>query len=159
MPRILIVAYGNPLRSDDGLASRAAGLLERKFPSADVEILRLHQLTPELAETLRHAEAVIFVDAAARGAGAAGDLRCAEISAPSQISASTHHLIPEAVLGLSQQLYKATPRAFSVTLVGESFDHGESLSPRISAALPQLVAQIEEVVQQLLKADPSSSHR
>jgi hydrogenase maturation protease len=149
MLHILIVAYGNPLRSDDGLAWRAADLLVGKFSAAEVEILRLHQLTPELAETLRRAEAVIFVDAA-RSVGAPADLRCEEIHALHQPTSNSHHLAPAAVLGLAQQLYNASPRAFSITLVGENFDHGESLSPRIAASLPQLVARIEEVVHHLL---------
>ena len=64
MPPVLIVAYGNPLRSDDGVAWRAADILAEKLSASDVEILRLHQLAPELADTLRGFDRVIFVDAA-----------------------------------------------------------------------------------------------
>ena len=62
--RVLIIAYGNPLRCDDGVAWRAAEALEGKFPSEQVEILRLHQLAPELADAVRQRELVLFVDAA-----------------------------------------------------------------------------------------------
>ena len=82
MPRIVIVAYGNPLRSDDGLAWRAAEQLEKKVSEPDVEIFTLHQLTPEVAETCRRFQCVIFVDAASRadaGNGSAGEIRVREI--------------------------------------------------------------------------------
>ena len=39
MPSVLIIAYGNPLRSDDGLAWHAAKAIEGKFGSSEVEIL------------------------------------------------------------------------------------------------------------------------
>ena len=41
MARVLIVAYGNPLRSDDGVAWRAADLLAEKFSIPEVEMVRL----------------------------------------------------------------------------------------------------------------------
>src|SRR5579862_9528285 len=52
--KILIIAYGNPLRCDDGIAWRAADALAQKLSDSDVEIVRLHQLAPELAETISH---------------------------------------------------------------------------------------------------------
>jgi hypothetical protein len=50
--QVLIVGYGNPLRGDDGLGWRAAERLRTVIQDAGVEILALHQLTPELMETL-----------------------------------------------------------------------------------------------------------
>jgi hydrogenase maturation protease len=152
MPQILIVAYGNPLRCDDGVAWRVADALENKF-SSDVEILRLHQLTPELADTFRNFRYVIFVDAATcdDSATSPGAIRVREIhrgaSEPGRFS---HVFSPNKVLDLAAKLYGATPRAFVITVAGENFDHGESLSPVVSAALPELVARIAELVQQSL---------
>ena len=148
MPRVLIVAYGNPLRCDDGLAWRAADALEAKFSTDQVEIVRLHQLAPELAEAVSRSALVIFVDAAMESDRPAGDVRCEEINSAKSESRFTHHLSPQAVLSLAAQLYNARPRAFSVTLTGQCFDHGESLSPPVAAALPELVTRIETVTQQ-----------
>jgi hydrogenase maturation protease len=155
MPRVLIVAYGNSMRSDDGVAWRAADELERTFSgskiASEVEILRLHQLVPELAEAVSHAEAVIFLDAVSSGAGTEpGELRCEETSPPASRTSFSHQLSPSVLLALSQQLFGASPRAYAVTLAGESFDHGESLSPAIEAAIPKLVARTEALVRQLL---------
>ena len=38
MPGVLIVAYGNPMRCDDGLAWRAADELERKLSGSEIKI-------------------------------------------------------------------------------------------------------------------------
>ena len=159
MPRVLIVAYGNPLRTDDGLAWRAAAALEDKFSCSDVEIVRIHQLTPELAETVSRCEAVIFVDAAPALNGPPGEIRCAQIRPSETPSGFSHQLAPEAIVALAHQLFAVRPAAVSVTLTGECFDHGESLSSVIAAALPALVARIETLVQQLLsgKVPPDSN--
>ena len=153
MPRVLIIAYGNPLRSDDGVAWRAADELERRFSGGDVEILRTHQLAPELAEAVSRSEAVIFMDAAAASdSGHPGEVGSAQVGLPETPVRFSHQLSPSSVMALARQLYGASPRAFSVTLTGECFDHGEALSSVVAAALPAFVARIETLVQQSLFA-------
>jgi len=162
MARVLIIAYGNPLRCDDGLAWRAADQLEGKFSGADVEILRTHQLAPEFAEAITGYDAVIFVDAAAKEGsnGRQGEVHCLQIDVPEDRPRFSHQLSPAAVVALARQLYGASPRAFSVTLTGACFDHGETLSPLVEAALPSLVARIEALVQECLQTEalPADSH-
>jgi len=151
MPRVLVIAYGNPLRSDDSVAWRAAAALEGKFSTPNVEIVRTHQLAPELAETVSRCGAVIFVDAA--GNGSPGEIRSAQINLPQTQPRFSHQLSPAAVVALTHQLFAATPSAFSVTLSGACFDHGESLSPAVAAALPALVARIEALIQHFLPSE------
>jgi hydrogenase maturation protease len=151
MPAALIVAYGNPLRSDDGLAWRAADALAPKFSESDVEIFRLHQLTPELADTVRNFGTVIFVDAASSDASLdkPGTIRLEEIrGSTSEPARFSHVLSPKKVLDLSLQLYGASPRTFVITVTGESFGHGDSLSPSVASALPELVARIEHLMKE-----------
>ena len=153
--RVLIVAYGNPLRSDDGLAWHVADALEGKFPPPEVEILRLHQLAPELAERVSRADAVIFVDAASADAGKRqpGDIRIEEIHVEqpdsSVQSRFSHHLTPAVVVAMAAQLYGASARAFSATLTGVNFEHGESLSGPVHDSLPEFVTRIEGLALQL----------
>jgi len=157
MPRIVIVAYGNPLRSDDGLAWRAAEQLEKKVFQPDVEMFKLHQLTPEVAETCRRFQCAIFVDAASQadvGTGNAGEIRVREINSlrdsanpPTRFS---HALSPDAILAMTAQLYGANPRTFLVTMTGDNFGHGESLSPAVTVALPLLVDRIQALVHEFL---------
>ena len=77
-PRLLIVAYGNPLRSDDGVAWRAAAALPETFLPEEAEIVTVHQLGPELAESASRSECVIFVDAAS-GPGHPGEIQAKEV--------------------------------------------------------------------------------
>jgi hydrogenase maturation protease len=146
-PRLLIVAYGNPLRSDDGVAWRVAAELQKKLPPDQAEILTLHQLGPELAENASRSECVIFVDAAA-GPGRPGEILLIEISESDsghETSAFCHAMSPSHVLALAAELYQCRPRGFAITVVGANFNHGESLSPAVEAALPVLLARVEEL--------------
>lgn len=165
MSRVLILAYGNPMRCDDGLAWHAADALEGKLSAAngaaDVEIVRRHQLSPELADTIRQCEAVIFVDAIsseAAGNSSPGEVRLAKVMRLKSNPTFSHQLSPATLLELAHQLFGAHPRAFSVTLAGQCFDHGESLSPVVLAALPALVARIEGLVQEFLSSEFPSDH-
>ncbi|HTT19406.1 MAG TPA: hydrogenase maturation protease [Candidatus Sulfotelmatobacter sp.] len=147
--RVLIVAYGNPLRCDDGIAWRAADELERKFP--DLEIRRLHQLAPEVAESVRHRDLVVFIDAACVERGRPGDVRVREVSGQEILQRPaahfTHTCSPVRVLELARELYKAHPKTFVITVAGENFGHGDCLSEPVAAALPELIARIERLVE------------
>ncbi len=152
MARVLIIAYGNPLRSDDGVAWRVAEALQGRFPSADVEILALQQLGPELAESISRCEGVIFVDAASSGENP-GEIRIKAMSSDpekSQAPRFCHALPPVALLGLAERLYSAKPRAYSATIEGLTFEHGEALTDVVAAALPAFVFRIQELVGSLL---------
>jgi len=149
MPTVLIVAYGNPMRCDDGVAWRAADALEKKS-SSDVEILRLHQLTPELADTVRQFRRVIFVDAASCD-GSRNKPGMIQVEAvhggTSEPACFSHILSPRKVLDLASQLYDASPKAFVITVAGQEFDHGDCLSAPVASALPELVARIERLLE------------
>lgn len=151
MYRILIIAYGNPLRSDDGVAWRAAEALRKKLPPEEIEILSLHQLGPELAESASRSEFVIFVDAAA--GKNPGEIEIEELTGTPESAkapAFAHALNPEAIVTLAAQLYHTRPRAYAATISGETFDHGESVSPVIEAALSDFISRIEILVRLLL---------
>jgi hydrogenase maturation protease len=157
MPRVLIVAYGNPLRSDDGIASRAADAIQGRFPESEVEILRLHQLAPEVADAIQNRELVLFVDAAC--IESAKDSRAGEISVREVFGNGTgeplpghftHAYSPAKVLDLGRELYGATPKACVITAAGENFEHGECLSIPVAKALPDLTARVEQMVEDAL---------
>jgi len=60
---ILIIGCGNPLRGDDGLGWVVADCLAAVLTDPAVEIVRTHQLTPEMAESFTSAKLVVIVDA------------------------------------------------------------------------------------------------
>ena len=155
MSRVLIIAYGNPLRSDDGVAWQAAEELKRKLPSSQAEIICAHQLTPELAEPISRSDAVIFLDASRNGE--LGRVTCEPVSSRSADQHFWHHLTPDSLLALGARLFGATPRAFSVSLCGGSFDHGETLSPAVINSLPRLVERVCELVDHLANSSRLSA--
>jgi hydrogenase maturation protease len=145
--RILILGYGNPLRSDDGMGWRAAEELSRTLSSPDIEVLARHQLTPEVAGPLSQAAAVVFIDASQEGKP--GELSCVPLTPQASGTGFSHDLSPAAALALSQLLFCTSPRAFLVSLCGENFDHGETLSPPVAAGMPRLTALVEALVEHL----------
>jgi hydrogenase maturation protease len=152
MPRVLIIAYGNPLRSDDGVAWHAAKQLSEKFSQEQGEIQVQHQLGPELAESISRSSLTIFIDASS-GTGRIGEVRVQRLEAHSTDAPRfCHSLSPSAVLAMAKQLYGTTPNAFSVTATGENFEHGEHLSPSLQAAVPELIRRVEELVRSQVKS-------
>lgn len=139
-PRALIIGYGNPLRSDDGFGWHASRLLSQAIGQEGIEVITCHQLTPELAEPLSHCQRAVFIDADA--AGKPGDIqrRAVRVQAPAS-SAFTHACTPSGLLAGAKQLFGHRPRAIIITVSAQSFEFGESLSPVVSAALPEVVAQ------------------
>jgi hydrogenase maturation protease len=144
MARVLILACGNPLRCDDGVAWRAAEELSRLHGGDDVEIVSRHQLTPELAVAVSQAETVLFLDAGR--IGAPGEIMVTPLQAQPDAPVFFHDVSPQAILALSRQLYGVCPRAWMVSMGGECFDHGETLSPGIEHRLPLFVARIADLV-------------
>jgi len=143
MVRTLVIAYGNPLRCDDGLAWRLVeDLLNRDIPSNE-EVITCHQLTPELACSVSGASLVLFIDAAREGVP--GDLVCTPIQPKGHVSAFSHEFSPATVLNLAQELYANCPAAFAISLCGECFDHGQTLSPKVTENLARMAALVHEL--------------
>ncbi len=118
---IVVLAIGNTLRGDDGVADHVADLLGAR---AGVDVRRLHQLTPELAEEIAHAAAVIFVDADPEVAEA----RLERLVPAPQRSAFTHTVTPGDLVILAEQLYGFQGVAYLCRVPAENFAEGESLS-------------------------------
>jgi hydrogenase maturation protease len=138
---VLIVGYGNPLRSDDGIGWHAAKLLATDPRLDGARVLAHHQLTPELAADVSRASLVVLVDAAAEGDPGSVSVRWIWSPPPTPITWS-HHLTPETLAGLADALYGAVPPIVLVSVAAESFAEGD----RLSGALKQTLADVVEVV-------------
>jgi hydrogenase maturation protease len=106
-----------------------------------VEIITCHQLTPELAERLSQCRRAVFIDADAQGTPGEIHRRALRPQARGS-SAFTHSCTPSGLLASAQQLYGHRPPAVVFTVSAQSFAFGESLSPIVSAALPEVVDQV-----------------
>jgi hydrogenase maturation protease len=145
--RVLILAVGNPLRSDDGVAWHAADLLCRRLSPDEAEIIFVHQLMPELAERVSQADGAIFLDA--RQNGQPGQVIQTPVILEAEGMYSTHMLAPVQLTALSYVLFGNRSKAFEVSVTGDSFVHGEELSHAVKNALPQLVRTVVRLAKQI----------
>lgn len=135
--RFLVIGCGNTLRGDDAAGCVAAERVAIARP--DVTVLLRHQLTPELAEPVSRAQAVVFLDASAETAP--GHVTITRLQpATSADPGVTHHVRPAVLLALAAFLYNNAPTATLITVGASSFAFGAPLSPQVEAALPQMVA-------------------
>ena len=145
MPHTLIIGYGNPLRGDDGFGWHAAVRLREIIHHEAVEILPVHQLTPELMDPVSRARRVIFIDAAV--GDDAGKLTVTTLAATGgPPPAFTHFATPAALLEGARSLYGAKPEALLVTVVGLDFELGEELSEPVQLALESAGTKIRELL-------------
>jgi hydrogenase maturation protease len=138
---ILLIAYGNPLRQDDGAGLRLAERMAERWRSigAPVRHVAVQQLAPELAVEIATPEvtAVVFVDTRA-AAGLAGTVEITPLAPPELATPSLgHHFQPDVLLAYAALLLEGRPPppAWLATVPGVAFDHGEGLSPIASAAI------------------------
>jgi hydrogenase maturation protease len=146
MARILVLGYGNPMRSDDGLGWQIAVELFRTNHSPDVEVLPCHQLTPELAPTVSRADVVIFVDC--EQGGTPGEICCREVRCEATPLSFTHHLTPGSLMALSSELFGACPRAWLLSMQGQEYSAGDSFSPAVAAHISDLKARLQRLIQE-----------
>ena len=140
---ILILGYGNPLRSDDAVGQQIARAL--RFGRGDVEVLTAYQLTPELAEPISRARRVVFIDA--RVGETPGALFHELVSPQPGAGAFTHNVTPASLLGAANELYGAHPAGLLISVVGADFDYGAELSPLLSRALPGIADQVQAIIE------------
>src|SRR4051812_6978155 len=116
---LLVIGYGNELRGDDGVGPRVARVVQGwKLPG--VSALAAHGLTPELAEPIGRADAVVFVDATAGGDG----VEVTELT-PGPAPRLGHASDPRWLLTLAEALGVRAPRAWLVAVSGCNFGLGE----------------------------------
>ncbi len=146
MAGILVIGYGNPMRSDDGFGLRAVEQLRKDVQGQDVEFVGCQQLTPELAERVAKVDLALFVDADTDGISGSMHTRQLVPRRDPDSETMMHHLDPAGLLGLTEALYKKAPKAMLLTVTGECFGFGTQLSYEVAKALPGVVHHIEEII-------------
>ena len=116
--KVLLIGYGNPAREDDGLGPAAAQAIE-KLDIEGVSVDSNYQLTVEDAASVARHDVVVFVDAAVRGEN---PVMFYELEPKSSESFTSHSVEPEAILGLTHDLFNAETRGFMLGIRGYSFD-------------------------------------
>jgi len=147
---ILIIAYGNTLRRDDGAGLFLGEILERTLRDGGREVRRivLHQLTPEVAVPIADEgiSSVVFVDTRVALQGEdSPDLTVSRVPQTGGPPGVGHHLDPSTVMAYAKALYGKYPPAWLLTVPGVDFDHGEgfsSITRNALSRLPQLLSSL-----------------
>ena len=142
--KVLVLGYGNPGRLDDGLGPAFVERLEA-MALPGVMLDADYQLTVEDAVELANCDVVVFVDADVKGAE---PFYCRAVeSGDDTISFSTHHVTPEAVVGLATEMFGAAPEAYVIGIRGYAFDEfGQRLSAKAQANLDAAVKFFESAL-------------
>jgi Ni,Fe-hydrogenase maturation factor len=139
MTRALVVALGNPLRRDDGVAHHVLKLLAWFL---DVESQTLLQLTPEIAEEIACYKVVMFIDADTTAA----DLCIEPVDESPSLPVLTHVSTPAAIVALSRTLYGFAGRAFLCRIPVDDLSPGEGLSRRASVLAVRAAEELETLL-------------
>ena len=112
----------------------------------DVTTVEDFQLQIEHALDLDGAEAALFVDA---GKDTPAPFSFVEIRPQRGLSHTTHALAPEAVLDVyARSLHRPPPPAFTLSMRGERFELGESLSAKAAERLEAAWAFVQGLLRE-----------
>jgi hydrogenase maturation protease len=128
-PTTAILAWGNTVRTDDGVGVAVAERLRAAF--ADDPAVEIHvrtQLGPELAEVLARAGRALFIDAHVDPDGEPVALEPLTPADGAEVGLN-HQVPPEHLLALAAWLYGRTPEAHLLTVRAHDTGFGETLSP------------------------------
>ena len=151
MTDLLVIGYGNDLRSDDGAGRQVAQAIEDKA-LAGVTVRSFAQLTPELAlDVVRHRQ-VVFVDAnvdatevtvepVAAGSGGGGVM--------------THHGSPSQLLALAGGVGEVPEDAVVISIPAQNLELGFTLSGATAAGVAAAVEIIAAMVTGDQKSQPA----
>jgi hydrogenase maturation protease len=134
--RTLLIACGNTLRGDDGVAAEVLRLI---VPAADRELCAVQQLTPEIAEKVAGYERVIFLDADA----AATQLTIKPVPASVSHSQLSHASSPAEIVALATALFAFRGEAFMCGIPARDFSAGWKLTPQAQRLAREAVEELE----------------
>ncbi|MFN8490172.1 MAG: hypothetical protein U0350_21470 [Caldilineaceae bacterium] len=166
-PHLLVIAYGNTLRRDDGAGIGLAGILVKQWRICGVSIryIVVPQLTPELALEIADpaVTGVVFVDAAHVVNAAHVDAAQAEPPLAIEMQAIqldlatpsiSHHLDAVGLLIYARLLEGCSAPAWMVSVPGIDFGYGEGFSLPVHTLLrhaPQLALEFLARVQECIR--------
>jgi len=145
MTQVLIIGYGNTLRSDDGAGQRVAEAIQQ-WDLPGVRSLPVHQLTPDLAADLADVDRVIFVDAVSFDPASTMEISLHPLTTIDSSSPLGHACDPRSLLALTQRLYDKTPAAYGLWIPAETFAFGEMLSSVTQTGIEIALAKIKEML-------------
>ena len=141
--RVLLIACGNPLRRDDGVAHHVLDRMSAgmRMDCCQIETRACLQLTPELAEAIASCARVVFLDADLQ-AGAVSLERIEPLGADTSRARFSHSTSARDIVSLARELFDFRGEAFLCRIPVQDLSAGQGLSARgregASDALPLL---------------------
>jgi hydrogenase maturation protease len=137
---LLVIGYGNMLRQDDGVGPKVAEAVEA-LSLPGVRTLVCPLLTPELAEPVSQARAVVFVDAAV---DASPDVQGRRLAPAASSQVMAHAASPATLLALARDVFGHAPEAWLFTIPVTELGVGVGLSPVAQHGLEIAVREIRK---------------
>jgi hydrogenase maturation protease len=140
---MLVIGYGNTLRSDDGVGPKVADAVAAlNLPG--VKALACALLAPESADPIAKAEKVVFVDAAV---DAPREVQLRPLSAAMSSQIMAHAADPATMLALARDVFGRAPQAWLLTIPAENMGIGEELSPLARRGFSQAIKLIRDLAE------------
>ncbi len=137
---LLLIGYGNDLRSDDGAGRVVADRIE-EMGLEGVRVLSASQLMPEMALELAAARRVVFVDASV-----AVEVLTERVVQPGGSgSVMTHRGDPGSLLAMASE-EGHVPEAVLLEIPATNFQMGFDLSPPTAAGVEKAVRRVMDLV-------------
>lgn len=141
MADVLVVGYGNDLRSDDGAGRWVADRIE-ELDIAGVEVRSVAQLTPELALAISGRRLVVLVDASVD----TEELTVSDIDPSQGSGVMSHHGDPGTTISMAASVGSLPERAVLVSIPATDLGMGFSMSETTATSAEQAVATITDLV-------------
>jgi len=141
-----IIGYGNLQRRDDGIGAHIVKRLQPLFEHRkNVHLLVFHQLEPDIVDTLKNADTLVFVDATVDAL--TEGRQWVEVQPElNTMPFLMHETAPAFILGLLQCLYRRHPETWMVSVAGKDFSFGSGLSSEAQKRAEQVIGEIAEFV-------------
>lgn len=126
---ILVYAYGNPGRQDDGLGTALVNRLEAWVAELDLKGIDFdsnYQLNIEDAEAISKYNTVVFIDASTEDIH---DFILTPVTGEMEVSFTTHAASPGYIVKLCGELFNRFPEVYLLHIKGYEWEFQEGLSP------------------------------
>lgn len=141
-----LVGYGNPFRRDDGLGPYVvAGLAKLLAGQPDGRFIIRHQLEPELVDEMSEADLVVLIDATVENLPEGWKTETV-MPRRDETSVMTHEVLPGFLMALLETIHNRRPTTWLVSIQGDDFDYGETLTAAATARADQVIAALAEMI-------------
>jgi hydrogenase maturation protease len=148
--KTLVAGIGSTIRGDDGVGVVAARRLKASCPNEGIDVIELGTAGLTLLDSAEGYDRLILLDAIVTGAppGTVHELTGKQVASSAHLGAGHEADLPT-TLALGRKLSKHMPADVIVLAVevGDLHSFSEQLAPEVEAAIPEVLAQVEKLLE------------